>query len=224
VQPQSIGGGVVGVELAGEIAYAHPDKKIILAHNKATLLDTFKPKAQKLAHEQLAALGVTIETNRLCKEDEGVYRDANSGDTIQACLVYLAVGTKPNSEFLRKHLSSVLDDKGFINVDPCLKVSGFNNMHALGDVANTNSPKLGYIAGEQADYLSKNLIAQKSGKKIKAYQPKGKLAALVPIGAETGFTQMPLGVTKAKFIVNMKQKDMFISKTYSGLKTSLKEF
>jgi NADH dehydrogenase FAD-containing subunit len=215
-----IGGGVVGVELAGEIAHAHPDKKVTLAHNQSALVGTFKPKAQQLARAQLEALGVTIETNRLYSADGDVYRDANSDNTIQADLVYSAIGTQPNSEFLREHLSSALDKKGFINVDSNLKIMGFNNLYALGDVANSGSHKLGYIAGMQADFLAKNIIAEKSGKKPKAYKPMEKLTALVPTGPDTGFVQTPFGVTKAKFIVNVKQKDLFISKTYDGLKAS----
>jgi NADH dehydrogenase FAD-containing subunit len=56
-----IGGGIVGVELAGEVAYAYPDKKVILAHATDTLLDGFKPKAQRVATEQLRKLGVEIQ-------------------------------------------------------------------------------------------------------------------------------------------------------------------
>lgn len=48
-----IGGGVVGVEFAGEIASAFPDKEITLAHSTDTLLDNLKPKAQRKALEQL---------------------------------------------------------------------------------------------------------------------------------------------------------------------------
>ena len=50
-----IGGGVVGVELAGEIAYAMPDTQLILAHKSDTLLDTFKPKAQQRAERVINA-------------------------------------------------------------------------------------------------------------------------------------------------------------------------
>lgn len=214
-----IGGGVVGVELAGEIAEAFPGKKVTLAHNQTEILDTFKPKARKLAKQQLEALGASIETNRLYLQDGDVYRDKNTGDELKADLVYLAVGTKPNSEFLRANLSAAIDDRGFVKVDSQLKIVGFENLYALGDVADTGSHKLGYIAGMQAEFLVKNILAEKAGKKLKAYKPMTSLMALVPTGTKTGLVQMPFGVTKAKFLVNMKQKDLFIGKSFEGLDT-----
>lgn len=212
-----LGGGVVGVELAGEIAHAFPNKKITLAHNKNSLLDTFKPRAQKLALQQLKVLGVNIETHRRYQLDGEVYKDANTGDALQPDLVFLAIGTQPNTEFLKKYLSEALDEKGYINVNQQLKVLGFDNLYALGDAANTGSHKLGYIAAKQGEYLAKNIIAEKIGKRAKPYKPMKHLMALIPTGAKSGLVQMPLGVTQAKCLVNIKQKDLFIGKTYQGL-------
>ncbi|MCP4356794.1 MAG: FAD-dependent oxidoreductase, partial [Chloroflexi bacterium] len=48
-----IGGGFVGVEFAGDIASAFPDKDVTLAHATGTLLEQAKPKAQRKALEQL---------------------------------------------------------------------------------------------------------------------------------------------------------------------------
>ncbi|MDN3648673.1 FAD-dependent oxidoreductase [Reinekea marina] len=212
-----LGGGVVGVELAGEIAAAFPEKTVTLAHSQSTLLDTFKPKAQKLAFKQLEALGVKIETNRLYRAEGDRYQDANTGHTITADLVFSAIGTQPNSEFLKPHLSAALNKQGYVKVDAYFQVEGYDNLYSLGDIANTGSPKLGYVAGMQADLLVKNILATKAGKKAQPYKPMTKMMALVPTGPNTGLVQLPFGVTKAKFMVNMKQRDLFIEKTFDGL-------
>jgi NADH dehydrogenase FAD-containing subunit len=86
-------------------------------------------------------------------------------------------------------------------------------------VADTGSFKLGYIAGMQAEFLAKNIVAQRKNRPLKAYKPMTKLMALVPTGPKTGLGQLPFAVTKAKWMVNMKQKDLFIAKTYNGLDT-----
>jgi NADH dehydrogenase FAD-containing subunit len=78
---------------------------------------------------------------------------------------------------------------------------------------------LGYIAGMQAEFLAKNIVAQRKNRPLKAYKPMTKLMALVPTGPKTGLGQLPFAVTKAKWMVNMKQKDLFIAKTYNGLDT-----
>ena len=62
-----IGGGVVGVEFAGEIASAFPEKDITLAHSTDTLLDNQKPKVQRKVLEQLTARAETKGPQRRCR-------------------------------------------------------------------------------------------------------------------------------------------------------------
>lgn len=212
-----LGGGVVGVELAGEIAAAFPGKQITLAHNSSQLLDTFKPRAQKLARQQLEALGVQVQFNRHYSKENNIYRDANTKNTIKADLVYSAIGTQPNSEYLTTNYSSSLDTKGFVQVDSFFKVAGHDNLFAIGDIANSGSPKLGYLAVLQAEHLVKNIIAESQGKKPKPYKPMNNLMALVPTGSKSGLAQLPIGVASSRWLMNIKQKDMFISKTFKGL-------
>jgi apoptosis-inducing factor 2 len=208
-----IGGGVVGVELAGEIAYAMPKVKVTLAHNTGTLLDGFKQKAQHKALKQLTALGVNIEFNTLYKERDNRYTDENSGNTISADVVFVATGTVPNNEFLKKNFSHVLNSKGLVMVDSKLAVINQDNFYALGDIADVGEAKLGYLALVQGKYLGNALVNTFKGKAVKAYK-RNPFMALVPTGQETGVVQLPFMVSSWKRLVNMKQKDLFISKTY----------
>ena len=211
-----IGGGIVGVELAGEVAHAHPDKGVILAHNTQTLLDPFKPKAQTMAAKQLQDLGVKIEYGRKYQQTEDGILDANTGTTIDADLVYNCTGTEPNNNFLKPHLNHILNAQGLVNVDSNLRVVGANNLYALGDIADVGEGKLGYLAGSQAQYLAKQMAAELKGKNHKGYK-RNPMMALIPTGQKTGVVQMPFMVTSLGMLVNMKQKDLFISKIYGEL-------
>ncbi|OIQ47876.1 MAG: hypothetical protein BM565_04445 [Gammaproteobacteria bacterium MedPE] len=209
-----IGGGVVGVELVGEIAYAFPKANITLAHNTTTLLDGFKPKAQAKALKQLIDLGVNVEFNTFYQENNGTYIDKNSGKSITPDTAFVAIGTRPNNEFLQTQLSHTLNDAGLINVDEHLSVIGQEHFYAIGDIADVGEAKLGYLALEQGKYLGKALSKIFKGKSTKPYK-RHPFMALVPTGQKTGVVQLPFMVSTWKGLVNMKQKDLFISKTFT---------
>lgn len=219
-----IGGGAVGVELAGEIASAFPDKSITLAHSGSTLLDNMQPKAQVKAFEQLNAKGVKVKFNRRfmleAKSEEhkagNQYRCSKSNEVIQADLVYSCVGMVPNTEFLQTELAEVLDDKGLVKVDPFMKVKGYDNLYALGDCSDLDDHKHGYLAAVQGGMLASVILKTMKGKKVKPYKTP-PVAIITPTGTDSGVAQMPFGVFTAKFMINLKQKDLGISNIYKML-------
>ncbi|MEM6647882.1 MAG: FAD-dependent oxidoreductase [Bacteroidota bacterium] len=206
-----IGGGVVGVELAGDVAYSHPHIKVTLADAGDTILSAYSEKAQRKATEQLNALGVTIQTNRRYMPHEDGYKDAASGEEISADLTYMAVGVKPNSAFMQPQLSHTLTERGLIQVDTFYRVKGTDNLYALGDVADLPDLKLGALAQTQAQTLAANLIKARKGKSLKAHKP-GPTMGIIPIGQEKGVAQLPFGTVTWKFIIDMKNKDLFIGR------------
>lgn len=215
-----IGGGAVGVELAGEIASAFPNKDITLAHSGNALLAILKPKAQRKALQQLTAKGVKVKLNRrfIIEEERGEsdtnqYRCSNTNETIKADIVYTCVGMVPNTEFLRPELVNVLDDKGLVKVDSFMKVKGYDNLYALGDCADLDDHKHGYLASVQGAMLADAILKAAKGKKVKPYKTP-PVAVITPTGTDTGVAQLPFGVFTAKFIVNLKQKDLGISNMY----------
>lgn len=210
-----IGGGIVGVELAGEIGYSFPDKSITLAHNSDTLLGGFKPKAQKKALEQLTTLGIKVQFNSRFERQGEQYIDLNSNEISSADVVLEALGTLPNSEFLLEHLADTLDEKNFVMVDQNLAVIGHDNLYALGDVASVGEAKLGYLAQQQGSYVAKSIIKKLSNRRIKQYK-RNPLMALIPTGQKTGVVQLPFAVTTLQALVNMKQRDLFINKIYKA--------
>ena len=221
-----IGGGAVGVELAGEIASAFPHIKLTLAHSGNALLDNMKPKAQNKALEQLEAKGVCVKLNRRFipssdsksnnSNDGKQYLCSNTKELIKTDLVYSCVGMLPNTEFLRGQLPGVLDNKGLIKVDAFMKVKGYDNLYALGDCSALDDHKHGYLAAVQGGMLADKIIGAAKGKKVKPYKTP-PVALITPTGTDSGVAQMPFGVFTAKFIINLKQKDMGISNIFKML-------
>lgn len=222
-----IGGGAVGVEFAGEIASAFPDKTITLSHSGDVLLSGMKPKAQQKALEQLTAKGVIVKFNRRYALEKGqneeadtnLYRCSKSQESIKADKVYTCVGMVPNTEFLQAEMANTLDAKGLIQVDEFMHVKGYENLYALGDCAALDNNKHGYLASVQGGMLADAIMKKAKGKKVKAYKTP-PLAIVTPTGTDTGVAQMPFGVFTAKFLVNLKQKDLGISNIYKMLGTS----
>jgi len=217
-----IGGGAVGVEFAGEIASAFPDKEITLSHSGGILLDGMRPKAQQKALEQLIAKGVIVKFNRRFAFDksseEDQYLCSKTKEIIKPDKVYTCVGMVPNTEFLQGELASALDTKGLIQVNEFMQVKGYNNLYALGDCAALDNNKHGYLASVQGGMLADAIVKKAKGKKVKPYKTP-PLAIVTPTGTDTGVAQMPFGVFTAKFLINLKQKDLGISNIYKMLGT-----
>lgn len=208
-----IGGGNVGVEFAGEIASAFPDKDITLAHASDTLLDSMKPKAQLKALAQLTAKGVTVKFNRRFKKEGNVYRCSQSNETIQADLVYECIGMKPNTDFLKAELATVLDANGLVKVDSSMNVVGYKNLYALGDCSALDISKHGYLASVQGNMLADSILKAAQGKKVKPYKTP-TIAIMAVTGHDTGVAQFPFAVFTAKFIIGLKQKDLGIGEMF----------
>ncbi|MEQ8700223.1 MAG: FAD-dependent oxidoreductase [Bauldia litoralis] len=203
-----LGGGAVGVELAGEIAGHYPDKSVTVAEAGDRLLGTLKPRAGRIAERQLKALGVNIRTGTRLSPEDPEYRDAD--------IVYMCVGLVPNTELMQSRFASSLDGSGRIRVDDQLRVVGSENIYAIGDCASIPAVKFGYVADAQGLLLAKNFAAMADGKLARPYKPQAVMS-LVPVGRKQGLIQLPFGVTTWRFLVNMKQKDMFISRQFGGL-------
>jgi len=210
-----IGGGLVGVELAGEIASAFPDKDITLAHSADTLLGNMKAKAQSKASEQLNAKGVKIKFGRKFKKHGDAYRCSMSNETLRVDIAYECVGMVPNTEFLKAELPDILDEKGLIKVDSFMQVKDYENLYSLGDCATLDTHKHGYLASVQGEMLAKAILKSAKGKKIKPYKTP-PIAVITVTGSDSGVAQMPFGVTTANFFVNLKQKNMGISNMYKA--------
>ncbi len=215
-----VGGGPVGVEYAGEIADHFPELKVTLVHGGSQLLNDLSNKAGERAASKLKNLGVDVQLGvQLQKDETGTYHKVDGGPPIEADVVYECMGMRPNNSALMTHLSSSLDSSGRLKVDPSFRVEGCDYLFALGDIANVAELKLGYLADIQGAAVAKNILRLIRGKALKPYKTNPNVA-LIPVGRNNGLVQLPFGVTSLKFMVNMKQKDLFISKSFKNLRVA----
>ena len=204
-----IGGGAVGVEFAGEIAYAWPDKQVTLVHGPERILNRLSVKSTTRAEKLLRKLGVNVMTNtRLSKQSNGTWKDDNN-NVFTADAVYLAVGMDINSDWFNSpHIQKT--KQGEIKVAADLRVIGSDCIFAIGNVNDVPEEKQGRPALMQADLTAKNLLAllDNPDAMLKPYKPKG-IGFMVPIGKKSGVVQLPFA--HPHFMIAMKQKDLFAS-------------
>ena len=110
-----VGGGIVGVELAGELAFLPniAEKKVHLAVKGAQLMKQFDSRAALAAEEFLLSKGIEIMYNT-------TYDDSQKKDYD---LVLLCTGEKYNSDFLKTEFSSSIASNGQIFVNDFFQLS-----------------------------------------------------------------------------------------------------
>lgn len=225
-----VGGGPTGVELAGEIVTDFPDKKVTLVHGGPRLLEFIGEKAGVKALKWLQSKGVTVKFNEKIEDvsaaqwgSSGTFKTV-SGEEIPTDYLAVAIGRTANAGWVGETFASAMD-KGSIKVDPFLKVEGQEDVFAAGDVSSL-SPKLGYLAVQQAICIAGNIKAvieaEAKGKPVKALKkyPTPPNMCMVSLGRKNGVAQLPFGTFTGFLPTTLKSKDLFISKIRKDLKVA----
>jgi|SRR3989344_3592038 len=179
-----VGGGLVGVELAGEICTHYKDKKIVIVHAKDKLIDRNHEKAIKHAENFLRKKGVKIIFNeRIIKFDKNFI--SNKGKKYRTGISFLCTGIVPNSSFLMKNFSDSLTHKGFIKVNEYLQLEGEKGIFAVGDVNDRMEEKTAQNAERQAKIAVKNICALEHEKSLEKYHSK-KTPLVISLGRWNG--------------------------------------
>lgn len=214
-----VGGGAVGVELAGEIAAAYPGKALALISASPDLLPGYAPRLSSVLARQLAARGVAL---RLGARVEGLARTAGpfagplrlDGRPLEAELVFPAIGARPQRPPLA---GAAIMASGRLAVDPWLRPAGRTHVFALGDAAETGDPMTIVAITRQAPWLAGTLRALIAGREIESlppYAPWPSPAILVPLGPRDGASLLPIsrrGLTVgAAITARLKGRDLFI--------------
>lgn len=140
-----VGGGATGVSAASNLKETYPDKRVTLFFGQAEILPGYHPKVRATVTRQLARQGVELCPGHRALAPEGFTFDAltrvplafSSGQPPhEADVVLWAVGKqRPNTGFVP---TSMLDADGYVRADPHLRVPGYTNIFAVGDVAATD--------------------------------------------------------------------------------------
>ena len=140
-----VGGGATGVSAAANLARRHDGKAVHLFYGQEEPLPGYHPKARRHLVKELESAGVHLHPGHRAELPEGFTADeltpgpvsfSTGQEPFEADLVLWAIGAvQPNTAFLPAEL---LDEQGFVRVDPELHVPGRPEVFAIGDVAATD--------------------------------------------------------------------------------------
>ena len=202
-----VGGGPIGVELAGEIKSSYPKKVVTIAERKDRLLPELPEPAGEKARRVLTNMGVNVLLNNACTVSSSGCVD-KSGQKIDADVLISVVGIETTG--IQVDGPESLNDKGQLKVDAYLRVVGRTNVFAVGDVNDVAEIKLAINARGQSGVAATNCSAvlESTHRRLRTYKP-AKPVGFVTLGHKSGIYQLPMG--RIDFLIAVKQKDLFVS-------------
>lgn len=191
-----IGGGPSGVEYAGALAqlikgpltrdYRELDMRevrVVLVEAADNVLGMLPQKLGRYAIERLEQMGVDVRLESpvsAVRPDGVVFRD---GTTIAAETAVWTAGVAGEAIGRRSDIATARN--GTIPVEPTLRVSGFDNLYAIGDLAAFEQdgeilPMVAPVAMQQGDHVARNIQRQLAGEAPQpfTYSDKGSMAVI----------------------------------------------
>ncbi|KAL9548220.1 hypothetical protein MBANPS3_005782 [Mucor bainieri] len=234
-----VGGGPVGIELAGEIREVYADKKITIVHDKDNFMDDatspnakFRKNlldlAQKNKIDTVFNDAVDLPTDlkeNFYRPEAGIVKTKSGHSIENVDLVLLAFGNRPASAWLKNSAfgAEIVNANGYIKVKKSFQVdhADASNIFVLGDVADFKETKMAFRIGFHVPVVVKNLvqIAVKKEKPTAEYK-KGPDGIFITFGSKQGAGVLPLfgGLNVGNWIVSsLKSKSLFVSNSWKTL-------
>ncbi|KAI0274994.1 FAD/NAD-P-binding domain-containing protein [Gloeopeniophorella convolvens] len=174
-----VGGGVTGVEYAGELKDFYPEKDVTIVHARSQILNEVYPdKFRKRVYDGVADRGVNVVYNDYV---DGLASNGavttRRGTVVKGDLVVPTWGGRPATKFVASLGTSVLDENGYIRVKPTLELESFSGVFAIGDAVSWVEIKNVLRARGHGDVVATNVLAYLNGTTSKTY--KGKVEVIV---------------------------------------------
>ncbi|MEZ2390553.1 NAD(P)/FAD-dependent oxidoreductase [bacterium RCC_150] len=216
-----LGAGAVGLEFAGEIAAAWPEKDVVLVDQAPGILPgPYDPKLRAEVNRQLEEIGIRrvmgsplADLPSVPAGEFGRFTVATEeGTSIEADIWFRCYGIAPQTDYVTGTLEKARTGEGYLEVTPELRVVGFDNVYAVGDIASIDVNKAG-VAGRQAGVVAKNIQAQLNGSdELTAWSPS-RPVIILPLGPKRGSGQLPDGeIASPEAISKIKGQDMMIDR------------
>jgi len=198
-----IGGGPIGVELAGELAVytkmlaetMRVDPSLVtidLIEAASRLVPSLPARFSARIERRLRALGVNIFLNRkvIKEEVENVFmKDMR----LETETVIWTAGITPNRLY-RATRDFTFDLKGRVSVNEHLQARGLTHIFVIGDGASTPHSGMAQTAIRDGTCAGKNIARLISGRPIGIYKPKKPFYS-IPVGTPWAATLMgPIAV------------------------------
>ncbi|KAF8140584.1 FAD/NAD(P)-binding domain-containing protein [Boletus edulis] len=202
-----VGGGALGVELAGELKDEYPGKRVTIVQGDRQLLNSTYPSSfRRGLATRLLARGIELLFNEYVDsfpEQGSVGLVTRKGTEIpDADLVVSARGPSPNTAFAASLGSSTLSPSGFIRVKPTLQVVDHPRIFAVGDVIEWPEQKQAAKVAPHAKVVVQNVLNVLAGENdaLVSYQGSAELIVITN-GRNGGMSYFPFlgGITLGDF-------------------------
>lgn len=210
-----VGGGPTGVELAGAIAelrnhvlqadYPELDIKemnIYLLEGAEKVLPPMAEVSSRKSKEYLERLGVEVRLETMVEEYDGETIETNKGNISAKTLIWTA-GVKGCSPMGID--ASKFSKTNRILVDETNNVKGYENIFAIGDVAQMKTekhpqghPMLAQVAMQQGAHLAKNISMLIDNEEPLPFRYKNK-GTMATIGRNKAVVELPKYKTQGMF-------------------------
>jgi NADH dehydrogenase FAD-containing subunit len=182
------GDGPVAVELAGEVSWRYPAKRLRLAGRAERLLaGAENPRLGERLAGVLRNRGVELALGQEAETGTGLLIRAYGAQMAVPCL---GAGSR-------------------VRVDGQFRVKGMAGVYAIGDAAHCGEAPLTFLAKRQAAHLAAFL----RGESVGEYRAARRVPMSVPLGPEQGATQLPLPflpVAGNWITSRLKGRDLFV--------------
>ncbi|KAJ3797484.1 hypothetical protein GGU11DRAFT_683508 [Lentinula aff. detonsa] len=144
-----VGGGSLGLELAGELKDVFPSKPVTIIHRERLLLnDTYPDKFRITVQKQVEARGVTVLLGDAITASDASDVSASQvpesgfvteqGKKLNPDLVVPTWGNRPNTSYLP---SDLLSSTGHVKILPTFQLPSYPNVFAFGDIIDWKEQK-----------------------------------------------------------------------------------
>jgi apoptosis-inducing factor 2 len=195
-----LGAGPVGLEFAGEIKAAWPDKVVTIVDPSADLVSgRFPDEFRSQLRTQLDELGVELLLGTSIRElptsDPGrpdVFTvTTESGVDITADIWFACYGATANTDCLATELRTARQPNKLVAVTPELRVHGQDTVFAIGDITAIPEMKMARLAQKHADVVAANIRTLIQGRTdMLTYQPEAD-SIVLPLGPKGGVSYAP---------------------------------
>ncbi|CAO5189711.1 apoptosis-inducing factor 2 [Frankia sp. AiPs1] len=191
-----LGAGPAGLELAGEIRSAWPDKPVTIVDPAWDILaGTSLPEEFRAeVRAQLDALGVTLVLGSALREnpssEPGTAKTFTvttiSGEALTADIWFRCHGVVPTTDYLAPDLAAARLPNGQVRVTDALHLPGYPHVFAIGDITDIDEPKMAKAAEQHAVVVAANIrTLVEGGGELQSYTP-GPPGISLPLGPRAG--------------------------------------
>ena len=185
-----IGGGAGGIELALSLDYRARQLqapcarlKLRIVTDRSQLLPGHNARVRRMFSHILEQRSIPVHYGFGVSRFEDGFLRGNTAATIAADAAIWVTQASPAGWLRESGLQ--LDERGFIEVNPCLQSVSHANIFAAGDVASVGEfprPRSGVFAVRQGLPLARNLERWLHGRELRPFKPQRQFLSLISTG------------------------------------------